>query len=129
MNKTSFIFLACICIIGLSLIFIFKKNPSEKSNDLEQIHAQVKAPTTSSEAVAVSMELFKSDSLGWGYKIFRDDKLYVLQPNIPAVEGNKGFKTKEDAEKAAQLVIYKVNKGIAPPSVSVKELDSLGISK
>lgn len=66
---------------------------------------------------------------GFGYDILIFDALYVHQPHIPAINGNRGFKTKEQATKAAEFVIYKIRNNIMPPSLSVEELDSLGTLK
>lgn len=66
---------------------------------------------------------------GYGYDILIFDALYVHQPHIPAINGNRGFKTKEQATKAAEFVIYKIRNNIMPPSLSVEELDSLGTLK
>jgi len=41
--------------------------------------------------------------------------------------GKKGFQRKADAEKVAKLVIKKIQKGMMPPTVEKKELDSLSI--
>ena len=66
---------------------------------------------------------------GFGYDILIFDALYVHQPHIPAINGNRGFKTKEQATKAAEFVIYKIRNNVMPPSLSVEELDSLGTLK
>lgn len=66
---------------------------------------------------------------GFGYDIYIFDALYVHQPNVPAINGNRGFKTKEQAENAGKLVAYKIKNNIMPPSVSIQELDSLGVLK
>ena len=63
---------------------------------------------------------------GFGYDIYRNNALYIHQPNIPAVAGNGGFSTAEKAYKAAKLVAYKIQNNISPPSISRQELDSLG---
>lgn len=63
----------------------------------------------------------------WGYEILIDNKLYIHQEKIPSIPGNLPFQTVEDAEKTAKLVALKIKKGILPPSVSAKEIDSLGI--
>ena len=63
----------------------------------------------------------------WGYEILIDNKLYIHQEKIPAISGNFSFQTVEDAEKTAKFVAQKIKKGILPPSVSAKEIDSLGI--
>jgi hypothetical protein len=81
----------------------------------------------------IDIQVFKNDTVkaepkltGFGYNILIYDALYVHQPHIPAINGNRGFKTKEQAAKAAEFVIYKIRNNIMPPSLSVEELDSLG---
>ena len=71
--------------------------------------------------------VFKNDgtSSGYGYDILINGKVSVHQPNIPAVQGNTGFSSEEAAYKTAELVLYKIKHNILPPSVDVKELDSL----
>jgi hypothetical protein len=66
---------------------------------------------------------------GWGYDIFVNGKLYVHQSNIPAVSGNKSFVTEEYAAKTAQLVIDKIKNHLLPPTISIKELDSIKVLK
>ena len=46
---------------------------------------------------------------------------------IPAVPGNQGFATESDAKKVGELMLYKIKNKIMPPSIDVRELDSLGI--
>lgn len=63
----------------------------------------------------------------FGYQILKDGKLMIDQKNIPAVQGNRGFSSKSDAEKVANFAIDKIKKGAFPPTISVEELDSLGV--
>lgn len=76
----------------------------------------------------VEVKTFR-DSLGWGYDIFIDGNQYVHQPHIPAVSGNKGFGTAENAKKTGDFVAYKIKNNMMPPSVTPGELDSLGVLK
>ena len=62
---------------------------------------------------------------GYGYDIYVNGKMYVHQPTIPAVAGNRAFSSEQKAAQAAQLVIYKIQNNILPPTVEVRELDSL----
>ena len=75
----------------------------------------------------ISIKTFNTTNIGWGYDILRNGKLYVHQPNIPAVAGNAGFKTEVDAKKVAGLMKHKIEKNILPPTIDIKELDSLKI--
>ncbi|MBL7923335.1 MAG: DUF4907 domain-containing protein [Bacteroidia bacterium] len=69
-----------------------------------------------------------SDGLsGFGYDILKDGQAMIHQPHIPAISGMKGFATREDAEKAGGLMLMKIQKGIMPPTLSIREMDSLHI--
>ena len=78
----------------------------------------------------VSYQIFETDTpkaKGFGYDILIGRKKFLHQPNIPAINGYKAFKQRKDAEKVASLVVFKITNNIMPPSISVKELDSLKI--
>lgn len=77
--------------------------------------------------IPIDGNTFKTDN-GWGYTITVNNKLFIKQTEIPAIEGNKGFATEEDAAKVAQLVINKIAKNESP-AVKKEELQKLGIIK
>ena len=60
---------------------------------------------------------------GWGYNILIGKKVFIHQPYIPAVPGEKTFPDKQSARRVAQLVIGKINRGESP-SVTLEELSS-----
>lgn len=64
---------------------------------------------------------------GYGFDIYQDGKMMIHQNSIPAIQGNKAFATEEDAKAVGALMLYKVSNGIMPPTVSVEDLDSLGV--
>lgn len=68
-----------------------------------------------------------SDTLGYGYEIYNEGKLYIRQPIIPAIPGNHGFKTKADALRTGNYVKEKIDKGIMPPSMTIEELKKLKV--
>ncbi|MBL0339616.1 MAG: DUF4907 domain-containing protein [Bacteroidetes bacterium] len=81
----------------------------------------------------LSVEVFKIDSAeingskGWGYDVLVDGKIYIHQPNIPAIMGNSGFGSEEKAKKTGDFILNKIKNNIIPPSVTPEELDSLGV--
>lgn len=70
---------------------------------------------------------FKTFMVGnyWGYDIYKDNQLLVHQPNIPAIEGDRGFSSEQKAISVANLTIQKLRNGIMPPTLNIEELDSL----
>ena len=68
-----------------------------------------------------------NEEQGWGYQILKGSKVYINQPHVPAISGNKGFSNELDAKKTAEFALYKINNGIMPPTLSKLELDSLGV--
>lgn len=89
------------------------------------VHAKEMSTTISGN---ITVKVFKNtDTEGFGYDIIMDDHTYIHQPNIPALPGNKGFQTEENARKIADFVVFKIKNNILPPTVEVRELDSLGV--
>ena len=72
---------------------------------------------------------FKTFALngGWGYDLYVDDKRTIHQPIVPAVAGNDAFATEEDAKKIGELAVFKMRSTGSFPTITIQELDSLGI--
>ena len=77
----------------------------------------------------MEFQIVSSAENTWGYDIMMDGKLFIHQPFAPGISGNRGFSTKEKAERAAKLVIEKINNGIMPPSLSVDEVQTIENNK
>ncbi|MDQ3189969.1 MAG: DUF4907 domain-containing protein [Bacteroidota bacterium] len=102
------------------LIFIIKLSvPENLFNN--------KASEKAGKNPEIRMEVFRSEKGAWGYNIYLKNKLYIHQEHVPGINGNVGFRTKEDAEKTAALVMEKIKNKIIHPTVSMKELDSLKV--
>lgn len=63
---------------------------------------------------------------GYGYQIFEGEQLLIRQEFIPAINGNKAFQSKSDAEMVAKRVMEKIQKKL-PPTIDIQELTDLGI--
>lgn len=70
----------------------------------------------------------KNDTGGWYFKIFKGKKAFINQNQIPAIPGVKAFSDSVQAASVAELMTYKLSKGMFPPGISVSELDSLKIN-
>lgn len=66
---------------------------------------------------------------GYGYAILVFGARQVNQPHKPGMPGLAGFNTAADAKKTGEFVAYKIRNNIMPPTVSMQEMDSLGVLK
>jgi hypothetical protein len=82
-------------------------------------------PPSLNTEVAFSYKIFAAVNNSWGYDIFSSNKLTIHQPTIPGMPGNEGFKTKEAAQKIAELVVEKMKRGEMPPTITEEELKKL----
>jgi hypothetical protein len=73
-----------------------------------------------------SSKVYYLQNVGWCYQVFRGTKMILNQKHIPAVQGIKGFETKEKAEIAVNFIMERVIAGNERPSVTPEELDSIG---
>lgn len=64
---------------------------------------------------------------GFGYQILKDGKLIIDQQQIPAVQGNQYFSSEDAARRTGELALKKIKDQLFPPTISIEELDSLGV--
>jgi len=131
--------LALAIAVNISIIGCHRKDDKESRLPVDSVNASLVPVDSASlaanpeknpyEGSVIEVRTFKNDSVlkGFGYDIYVDNALKVHQPHIPAVSGNKGFSTEEKAKRAGEFVGYKFKNNIMPPSVSTRELDSLGV--
>ena len=101
-------------------------NSAPQTNSTNEVTPPM--PTASSD---VQIKVFNNTSehpSGYGYDILMDGRLYIHQTNIPAIPGNKGFTSEDDALKTGELMAFKIRNNIMPPSITIEELDSLGVN-
>ena len=108
------------CVL-IAVVFLNSCNNTTSAQDQNATEMDKKG------MVPVDASIFKTDK-GWGYSIIINNKLFIRQDIIPAVEGNQGFATKEDATKVAELVLNKM-KNKEKPIVKIEDLKQLGIIK
>lgn len=118
--------------VATALLLIVAACTNKNEAEKETVSAGSGMPNPYEKA-KIETQIFKVDSIegngtrGWGYNILIDGRLYIHQPNIPAVMGNAGFSSEEKAAKAGSFIVYKIRNNILPPSVTPEELDSLGV--
>ncbi|MEP7168607.1 MAG: DUF4907 domain-containing protein [Bacteroidota bacterium] len=114
----------------------YAENERERERDKMEMKADTSKPKENPYKNAqLDIKIFKNDTVkdshvqGFGYDIYMYRSLYVHQPHIPAINGNRGFDTEDQAHKVAEFIVYKIKNNIMPPSVTPQELDSLGVLK
>lgn len=133
------IYNVCFSFFIFFLFLIVSCNSSDNINNNSDNNDTTKKNKSKSNPYVnakLDIKIFSNDTVksesklsGFGYDIYIYDALYVHQPNVPAINGNRGFKTKDQAQKAGDLVAFKIKMNIMPPSVTISELDSLELLK
>jgi hypothetical protein len=74
----------------------------------------------------LTVEVYRVDDNGYGYKIIRGERLFIVQPFIPGIPGEQRFRTSEDARRVGELVLERLESGQIC-SITPEDLDQLGI--
>jgi Domain of unknown function (DUF4907) len=98
----------------------------KKVDRLTQSNKKTTQQSNSTASKLIAKPIFDTQT-GWGYDIYDGAKLLVHQPHIPAIQGNHGFESADQALVVANKVIEKIDAGIMPPSLSIEELKKLGV--
>lgn len=107
--------------ISISFTLLLVISACSNNNKNEQLIDDSKNKTLFSSKI-----ICLSDS-AYSYEIIKNSTIYIRQSNIPAISGNKKFKTETQAQKVADLVISKLKLNIVPPTILISEIDSLKI--
>ncbi len=89
--------------------------------------AQSKPEKEAVKAGNYIIKIIPAGNAGYGYDIYKGKTLIIHQPSVPALPGNSGFATKAAAEKVAGKVVEKMQKGESLPTLSIEELNQLGV--
>ena len=100
-------------------------------------HARAQPDTSAAKFPAASAyanskltyKITDAPNYSYRYDVSADGRLMIHQSSVPALSGNEGFRTKEDAAKVALLVIEKIKKGEMPPTISIDEMKKLKVIK
>ncbi len=106
--------------------------PTSGSTNADSGSQVVQVPHFSSNNMEVKTFEVKDStgkSKGWGYDIYIESRKTIHQPIIPAIPGNRAFKTEDDARRIGLFAVNKMKIEGSLPTLLVKELDSLGVTK
>ena len=127
----SWFFLRGVLLILFATIFSFCDNQERKNaENLSKKSTDIQKDSIIDKPDIQSKIFLNHDSIGgWGYDIIISNVKYIHQTNMPVFNGTKGFVSKDQAQKVADLVINKIKNNIMPPAISLHEMDSLSIKK
>jgi len=118
---------ALILFCCMSMTMLFAQAPSAPA---QPDSTAAKFPAASGYAnTKLTHKIIDAPKHTYGYDVFADGRLMIHQTSAPALPGNEGFKTREEATKVALLVIKKIKKGEMPPTISIDEMKKLGVVK
>lgn len=110
-----------------AIFFLFFISCNSSSKPVKEDLTDTKATTPITNANEFSFLTIENPDGTWGYQLLKDGKLMIDQKNIPAIQGNRGFSTKQNAEIMGNFILEKVKNEGFPPTVSIEEMDSLGV--
>lgn len=121
MKKNIVIIVQSIIIVVLGVL-LYTNSVNHK--DLQPVEQEQPNPYRYAN---IHYELIEAEGNTWGYKVFIENSLFIIQQNKPGLPGYQGFATQEQAQKVAELVITKIRNGHVPPTVTIDELRELGV--
>jgi hypothetical protein len=77
----------------------------------------------------ITVKIIPSANNTFGYDILLYKRPLVHQPNIPGLPGNEGFSTQEKAQTVADFVVKKIRRNEMPPTVTMEDLNAMGVLK
>jgi hypothetical protein len=77
----------------------------------------------------ITIKIIPAANNTFGYDILIYDRPLVHQPNIPGLPGVEGFTTKKRAQTVAEFVVKKIKKNEMPPTVTMDDLNTMGVLK
>lgn len=119
-----------VVLIILILVFVScedavpKKSP--KNEDLTLTDKPKEAEKREENSSVCEVRTVENSS-GWGYEVWQNGAMVIKQEHIPAVQGIHAFSSQEQAQKAAEIIKAKIEQGIFPPTMSIAELQSIGV--
>ena len=119
-----------IFLAALFMLFIVAGVPGTSISADEAVGKQeVKQQKNPYANAEITIKIIPSANNTFGYDILLYGRPLVHQPNIPGLPGNEGFTTKERAQTVAEFVVKKIRNNEMPPTVTIEDLNNMGVLK
>ena len=77
----------------------------------------------------ITIKILPAAKKTFGYDILLYGRPLVHQPTIPGLPGNEGFTTNKRAQEVAEFVVKKIRNNEMPPTVTIEDLNKMGVLK
>jgi hypothetical protein len=125
-----------IAVFTGTAIFLFSCSSREEKSDppaqlLQQEQPEITKPGTGQKMEVQTFEVTgeTGKKAGWGYDLYVDGNRVIHQETMQAVQGIHYFKSEEEARKVGTYAMNKMKNSGDFPTISIEELDSLGVTK
>lgn len=123
---------ATVIFLAFLFIFAFASGTSISASGTagkQEVKKEIKQQKNPYATAEISVKIVPSANKTFGYDILLYGRPLVHQPNIPGLPGNEGFATKQMAQKVAEFVVKKIRKNEMPPTVTIDDLNNMGVLK
>src|SRR5450759_2390417 len=113
----------------LFMLCIFAGLPGPSISAAEAAGKEVKQQKNPYENAEITRKIIPAANNTLAYDILRYGRPLGHQSNIPGLPGNEGFTTKERAQTVAEFVVKKIRNNEMPPTVTIEDLNNMGVLK
>lgn len=124
-TSTTHIFLVILLIIVTVTCHTVTSISADEAANKKEVKEQ-KNPYADAE---ITIMIIPSSNNTFGYDILLYKRPLVHQPNIPGLPGNDGLTTWERAQTVAEFVVKKIRNNEMPPTVTIEDLNTMGVLK
>ena len=121
--------ITAIFLAVLFIVFIFADLPGTVLSADAPAGKTVKEQKNPYANAEITIKIIPAANNTYGYDILLYGRPLVHQPNIPGLPGNDGFSTKERAQTVAEFVVKKIRNNEMPPTVTIEDLNAMGVLK
>ena len=121
--------IAHILLSVLFMLFIFTSRPAISISADKAAGDKREKQNNPYANAEISIKIIPSANSTFGYDILLYGRPLVHQSNIPGLPGNEGFSTKEGAQTVAEFVVKKIRNKVMPPTVTIEDLNNMGVLK
>ncbi|MCE5262067.1 MAG: DUF4907 domain-containing protein [Deltaproteobacteria bacterium] len=128
-KRTALISLAVFLVLCILANFPGTSISADEAAGKQETKKEIKKQKNPYAEADITIKIIPSVNHSFGYDILLYGRTLVHQPHIPGLPGNEGFATREKAQKVAEFVVRKIRNNEMPPTVTIEDLNNMGVLK